>query len=78
MENLQHTFKAGEKYEMHFICNSDLKPVFTCVKRTAKNATFQKGKEILTRKIRVSSGCEYVLEGVYSMAPSIDAKHVVR
>ena len=70
-------FEAGKKYQMRFIGNADLKVQHTCVKVTAKTATFQKGDEVFTKKIKLDTyGNEYVLYGVYSMAPAINSKHV--
>ena len=79
MENQITKFEVGNVYEMRFIGDNDLRPQFICVKRTAKTATFErfKGTESLTRRVKEYGGEEYVLEGSYSMAPSIHAKRVV-
>ena len=74
------TFEAGNIYEMGFIGDSELKVKFICVKRTAKNATFERFQnpgDAITRRIKVWDGSEYVLDGSYSMAPSIYAKNIV-
>jgi len=73
METTQ--FKVGNIYEMRFIGDSELRPQFACVKRTAKTATFKrvKGSESFTRKIKEYESVEYILSGSYSMAPSIRA-----
>lgn len=74
------TFEAGNIYSMHFIGDSNLKPEFICTKRTAKTATFQRFKskqEPITRKVKQYNGIEYILEGNYSMAPSIYADNIV-
>lgn len=72
-------FEIGNIYQMNFIGDSNLKPQYICVKRTSKTVTFEifKGKEKLTRRIKEYNGVEYVLEGSYSMAPSIYADKVV-
>lgn len=79
METATTKFEIGKTYEMSFIGDSNLKPRFTCIGRTEKTAKFQRvnSSETLSRKIKVYSGSEYVLEGSYSMAPSINAKRVV-
>lgn len=66
-------FETGKTYTMRFIGDSDLRPEFKCVKRTAKSATFAGERETLTRKIKEHDGVEYVLSGNYSMAPCIKA-----
>ena len=78
MENSIKKFEVGSIYEMRFICDSDLRPQYICVKRTAKTVTFEKfqGTETLTRRIKNYDSSEYVLEGNYSMAPSIRAKNI--
>lgn len=79
MQNELKKFEVGNVYEMRFIGDSDLRPQFICVNRTAKTATFErfKGTETLTRRIKEYEGVEYVLEGAYSMAPRIKASNVV-
>ncbi len=71
-------FNIGKIYEMRFITDSNLTVKFVCVKRTEKSATFQSvdKKEVLNRRIKVWDNCEYILEGNYSMAPSIKAINV--
>lgn len=74
------TFETGNIYRMNFIVDSDLKVDYICVKRTEKTATFerfQRPSESLTRKIKVYNNVEYVLDGSYSMAPSIYADKIV-
>lgn len=80
MNNATTTFETGKTYQMTFVTDSDLRPEFVCTKRTAKTATFERvrGNETLTRRIKIYDGCEYVLEGSYSMAPSINAKRLVK
>ena len=79
--NTIHTvkFEKGSIYSMNFIGDSNLKPEFICIKRTAKTATFEKfkGTERLMRKIKVYDNVEYILQGNYSMAPSIRANKMV-
>lgn len=73
-------FEKGNVYEMRFIGDSDLKPRYICLSRTAKTVTFeeyQKPGKPLTRRIKVYEGIEYILEGNYSMAPRIKADKVV-
>lgn len=79
MTNTTHTFETGKIYTMSFIGDSDLKPEFKCIKRTAKTATFEavKGSETLTRRIKEHGGSEYILQGTYSMAPCIKASRIV-
>ena len=72
------TFEASKIYEMRFIGDSALKVPFTCVKRTAKTATFKSKHETINRRIKIYNGEEYVLEGSYSMAPSINAKNIIK
>jgi len=75
------TFETGNVYQMTFIGDSDLRPEFICVKRTAKNATFERftnPSEKITRRIKVWNGSEYVLEASYSMAPTIKATNLVK
>jgi hypothetical protein len=73
-------FKVGSTYEMRFIGDSNLKPKFTCIKRTEKTATFKRYErtETFTKKIKTSDDGEYVLYGNYSMSPIIRAKNIVR
>lgn len=79
--NYPKKFEEGNIYEMHFIGDSQLKPQFICVKRTEKMVTLERFKspeDSITRRIKIDSdGFEYILEGSYSMAPSINCKRVV-
>ena len=79
MENLNTKFEAGNIYQVNFIGDSDLKPQWICIKRTNKTVTFERFKktESITRRIKTYNGVEYVLDGSYSMAPSIYADKVV-
>lgn len=74
-------FEVSSVYAMHFITDSDLKPKYIVLKRTATTVTFQKfqspNSEKITRKIKTDSkGIEYIVNGSYSMAPSISARHI--
>lgn len=73
-------FEVSTVYEMRFIGDSDLRPEWICVKRTAKTVTFErfKGIESITRRIKEYGNSEYILKGSYSMAPSIYAKNATR
>ena len=74
-------FETGNVYEMSFIGDSNLRPQYICVKRTEKSVTFEKfptASEVITRKIKVWDNTEYILDGSYSMAPSIKASRIVR
>ena len=79
--NIGEKFETGNTYLMTFIGDSDLKVPFICIGRTAKMASFQNAKrpndEVLKRRIKEYGNSEYVLEGNYSMAPSIVAKRVI-
>jgi len=81
MENATIKFEKGNIYQMKFIGDSELKPEFICTKVTPKTATFErfgsKNPESITRKIKTYNGVEYILDGSYSMAPSIKADKVV-
>jgi len=72
-------FEEGNIYTMTFAGDSELKPKFICIKRTAKMATFEaiSGNEVVTKKIKEFNGVEMVRVGSYSMAPSIYADKVV-
>lgn len=74
-------FEEGNIYEMSFIGDSDLRPQWICIKRTAKTVTLERFQktESITRRIKTSfyDGVEYILEGSYSMSPSIYANKVV-
>jgi hypothetical protein len=74
------TFEAGNIYEMRFIGDSDLRPKFICVKRTATTVTFerfQNPKESIKRKIKVYDNAEFIVDGNYSFAPVISADRIV-
>jgi hypothetical protein len=79
MKNLTTKFDINNIYEMKFIGDSDLRPQWICIKRTLKTVTMQRfqGSEKITRRIKQYNGCEYILEGSYSMAPSIYAKNII-
>jgi len=69
-------FISGHAYQMRFIGDSDLRPAFQCMERTAKTVTFEGRNETLKRRIKIDlDGNEYVKDGNYSMAPTINAKH---
>lgn len=80
-------FEPGNIHYMSYIGDSNLKPKWICTKRTAKTVTFDTilkeganfkiNQETITRKIRIYNGEEYIVEGCYSMAPSIHAKKVI-
>jgi len=73
-------FEAGNVYEMRFIGDSELKPQFICTKRTAKTVTFEKfcsNEKPMSRRIKTYNNVEYILDGSYSMAPSISADKIV-
>jgi hypothetical protein len=79
-QNTTIEFEAGNIYQMKFIGDSDLKPQYICVKTTGKTATFERFKnpsEVITRKIKVWNGVQYIVDGTYSMAPSIYADKIV-
>ena len=87
METLK--FETGNVYQMTFIGDNDLRTEFICVKRTSKTVTFERFKgypytyqqgarsRAMTRRIKVYDNCEYILDGNYSMAPSIKASRIV-
>jgi hypothetical protein len=73
-------FETGNIYQMNFIGDSELKPQYICVKTTGKTATFERFRnpsDKITRKIKVWENVEYIVDGSYSMAPSIYADKVV-
>jgi hypothetical protein len=73
-------FETGNIYEMSFIGDSDLRPKFICVAITKTTATFerfQNPSESIKRKIKVYNNVEYIVDGNYSMAPSIRANRIV-
>ena len=72
-------FEVGNIYEMRFIGDFELRPHFICTKRTPKTASFKglNTGEIINRRIKISDEGEYVVDGSYSMAPTIRAKRVV-
>ena len=74
-------FETGNVYQMTFIGDSDLRPEWICIKRTAKTVTLQRFQktETINRRIKVDHvGGEFVVDGSYSMAPAIYAKRCVR
>ena len=78
--NTGSKFEVGSVYEMRFIGDSNLKPMFICTKRTAKTATFERfqGTETFSKKINIYDNTEYVRYDSYSMAPTITASKIVR
>jgi hypothetical protein len=81
-KDMKTQFEVGNVYEMRFIGDSELKPWFICVKRTATTVSFEEFKkqngEKITRKIKASfDGHEMIFDGNYSMAPSIKSDKVV-
>mgnify|MGYP003632025818 CR=1 FL=1 len=79
MNNPNTTFKIGNSYEMRFIGDADLKPLFIVTKRTPKSVTFQKvnGKETFTKRVKLDSDSrEVVRYATYSMAPYINSKNL--
>jgi hypothetical protein len=73
-------FETGNIYQMNFIGDSELKSQYICVKTTGKTATFERFRnpsDKITRKIKVWDNVEYIVDGSYSMAPSIYADKVV-
>ena len=73
-------FETGNIYGMKFIGDSNLVTPWICVKRTAKTVTFERFKnpsESMNRRIKMYQGVEYVVEGNYSMAPSIRANNII-
>ena len=72
-------FEINKYYEMKFIGDSDLKPIFKCINRTEKTVTLKSiiKNEIIKKKIRVLNNEEYILNGNYSMAPSIKANPII-
>lgn len=81
MKAINTKFEPNNVYEMCFIGDSQLKPKYICVKRTEKTATFQRfqhPEDEIKRRIKLDSyNSEYVLDGNYSMAPSISSRKVV-
>ena len=78
--NYPKQFEEGSIYTMSFITDSELKPQFICVKRTKSMVTFERFQdtEVVKRRVKVGSdGFEYIVDGNYSMAPSINAKNMV-
>jgi hypothetical protein len=73
-------FEAGNIYQMNFIGDSELKPKYICVRVTEKTVSFERfnnAADKVTRKIKTFRGVQYVVDGSYSMAPSIYADKVV-
>ena len=80
MTDLNTQFETGNIYEMTFISDHELRPHFICSKRTAKTAWFKdiNSNERLQRRIKTDmDGNEYIVDGNYSMAPTINSKRVV-
>ena len=79
MTNSTTKFETGNIYEMRFIGDSELRPEYICVKRTAKTVTFEEfGRTTsITRRIKTYNDVEYIVDGNYSMAPSIKADKIV-
>jgi len=73
---MKATFEIGQKYQMTFIGDSELRPVWKCTARTDKTAKFENRGETISKKIRVYNDEEYVLYGNYSMAPCINSKRI--
>lgn len=71
-------FETGQNYQMRFIGDSGLKPVWKCIARTDKTAKFENRGEVISRRIKVYDDSEYVLYGSYSMAPSINSKRLAQ
>ena len=71
-------FEIDKYYEMRFIGDSDLKPIYQCIDRTEKTVTLKsvKSDEVIKKKVRFFNDEEYVLYGNYSMAPSIKASPI--
>ena len=80
-QNIGGRFEESCIYEMRFIGDSELKPKWFCKKRTAKTVTFERFKnpsETMTRRIKIGfDGEEFVVDGNYSMAPSISSRNEV-
>lgn len=71
-------FEVGEKYEARHPGDSELRPVWTVVKRTPKTVTVQHGKETATKKIYNNEDGEFVYpEGRYSKAAVLRAERKV-
>ena len=74
-------FEVHSVYEMRYIGDSDLLVDYIVLKRTAKTITFDRFPhpllEPFSRRVRLDSeGREYIVDGSYSMAPSISAKNI--
>lgn len=73
-------FETGNIYEMRFIGDSDLRVKYICVKRTETSVTFERFQnpgDSIKRKIKVWDNSEFIIDGSYSMAPSIKATNLV-
>lgn len=81
-------FEVGNIYQMRFIGDSELVLKWICIKITEKTASFKQIKlpfngvvcenDIITRRIKNNSNnVNYIVDGKYSMAPSIHANNVV-
>ncbi len=80
MTNTITKFEEGNIYQMGFIGDSELKPQYICVKRTAKTVTLERFKnpsDSITRRIKTYNNVEYIVDGSYSMAPSIYSDKIV-
>ena len=75
MKDQKAKFEIGQIYLMTFISNSHLKVAFKCINRTKAFVTLKdiNSNEVLRRKIKLSNEIEYILQGSYSMSPSIYA-----
>jgi len=73
-------FEVHSVYAQSSIVDSQSKTKYICLKRTAKTVTFQRfqqpNSEKITRRIQSYNGVEYIINGSYSMAPSISAKDI--
>lgn len=80
MENIIK-FEEWNIYQMRYIGDSELKPKYICVGRSEKMASFQSfqnpNSKVIKRRIKIHNGVEYIVNGSYSMAPSIHADKVV-
>lgn len=76
MSNLNTTFEIGKAYKMSWIGDSDLKTIYTVIKRTAKFVTLvrENSSEPVRVGIKIYDGSEYCSPtGSYSMSPSLYA-----
>ena len=73
-----NAFQVSKIYEMLFIGDSNLRPQWKCIKKTAKTVTFTKfdETETITKRIKFDSeNNEYILYANYSSASSINSKN---